>query len=519
MSNFEVVESASDRCVAFTDLGLSSSVVERVAREGFVEPTPVQKRVIPLILDGMDVLALAATGTGKTGAFVLPFLEKIDVSVRRPQLLVLVPTRELAQQVSKVFQQFSAPNVRICAVYGGQGMREQLVDLKKGVHIVVGTPGRIMDHVRRSSLKLTEINKVVLDEADEMLNMGFVEDIEWILGHTSSEKQVACFSATMPPAIRKIAHGYLTEHVEVKIASKQSEHVNITEQYWLVSNVNRLDGLTRILEVESPQAVLIFVRTKSATVDLADELVARGFSAAAINGDMAQNAREAMIAKLKKGSIKVLVATDVAARGLDVDRIELVVNYEVPNNLDTYIHRIGRTGRAGRSGKAILFLSRREKRFLTILKKGGRNNIKEMVLPDKNSVHKARVARFKTDFEEFLKSNIDTADIEKVITEIAKACQVTPLKIAAYLCEQAKLFPLSINNDNESNYHQESRRRKTGDVVELPLKDRNSRNSRSRDDKNSRSRDDRFRDKRSRSERDRKDRGGRSSNNRRSPEK
>jgi len=319
--------------IAFAELGLTASTVERVVSVGFTTPTPVQARVIPILLDGQDVLALAQTGTGKTAAFVLPLLEKIDRSAKFPQLLVLAPTRELAQQVAAVFTQFGQ-GVRVSAVYGGQGMRQQLTDLAKGVHVVVGTPGRVMDHVRRGTLKLDNIGMVVLDEADEMLNMGFSEDIEWILGHTPEEKLVALFSATMPNAIRKIAHTYLKKHVEVKIVEKQSDVPTIDQRFWIATDINRLDALSRILEVDEPQAVLIFVRTKSATVEVAEALVSRGFNAAAINGDLPQQAREALIAKLKRGSLQVLVATDVAARGLDVDRIELVVNYELPNNAD-----------------------------------------------------------------------------------------------------------------------------------------------------------------------------------------
>lgn len=463
--------------IAFAELGLTPSTVERVVSVGFTTPTPVQARVIPILLDGQDVLALAQTGTGKTAAFVLPLLEKIDRLSKVPQLLVLAPTRELAQQVAAVFTQFGK-GVRVSAVYGGQGMRQQLTDLAKGVHVVVGTPGRVMDHVRRGTLKLENVGMVVLDEADEMLNMGFSEDIEWILGHTPEEKQVALFSATMPSAIRKIAHNYLRKHVEVKIAVKQSDVPTIDQRYWIATDINRLDALSRILEVDEPQAVLIFVRTKSATTEVADALVSRGFNAAAINGDLPQQAREALIGKLKRGTLQVLVATDVAARGLDVDRIELVVNYELPNNAETYIHRIGRTGRAGRSGRAILFLSPRERRFLKNIQQLGKGEVKELNLPTKLQVQAARVRRFKNEIQAFLAEGRPTEGLEKIIEDVAAECGITASTVAAVLCARAKLIPAFETKEGKKKEtfeseegSRKSKRSRDSDVVELPVRD------------------------------------------------
>jgi ATP-dependent RNA helicase DeaD len=472
--------------ISFAELGLTASTVERVVSVGFTTPTPVQARVIPILLDGQDVLALAQTGTGKTAAFVLPLLEKIDRLAKVPQLLVLAPTRELAQQVAAVFVQFGK-GVRVSAVYGGQGMRQQLTDLAKGVHVVVGTPGRVMDHVRRGTLKLDNIGMVVLDEADEMLNMGFSEDIEWILGHTPEEKLVALFSATMPNAIRKIAHNYLRKHVEVKIAAKQSDVPTIDQRYWIATDINRLDAISRILEVDEPQAVLIFVRTKSATIEVADALAARGFNAAAINGDLPQQAREALISKLKRGTLQVLVATDVAARGLDVDRIELVVNYELPTNAETYVHRIGRTGRAGRSGRAILFLSPRERRFLKNIQQLGKGDVKELTLPTKIQVQGARVRRFKNEIQSFLAEGRPTEGLEKIIDEVAVECGVTASTVAAALCVRAKLLPAFETKEGgnkeafegEENSRKSKRSRDGGDV-ERPARDfqREGRNKR-----------------------------------------
>lgn len=463
--------------IAFAELGLTPSTVERVVSVGFTTPTPVQARVIPILLDGQDVLALAQTGTGKTAAFVLPLLEKIDRQVKVPQLLVLAPTRELAQQVAAVFTQFGK-GVRVSAVYGGQGMRQQLTDLAKGVHVVVGTPGRVMDHVRRGTLKLENVGMVVLDEADEMLNMGFSEDIEWILGHTPEEKQVALFSATMPSAIRKIAHNYLRKHVEVKIAVKQSDVPTIDQRYWIATDINRLDALSRILEVDEPQAVLIFVRTKSATTEVADALASRGFNAAAINGDLPQQAREALIAKLKRGTLQVLVATDVAARGLDVDRIELVVNYELPNNAETYIHRIGRTGRAGRSGRAILFLSPRERRFLKNIQQLGKGDVKELQLPTKLQVQAARVRRFKNEIQAFLAEGRPTEGLEKIIEDVAAECGITPSTVAAVLCARAKLIPAFETREGKRKEPLEGeessrkpKRNRDSEVIELPVRE------------------------------------------------
>jgi ATP-dependent RNA helicase DeaD len=444
---------SSNKNLTFADLGLSPAIVAKVETAGFISPTPVQQRVIPALLSGQDVLALAQTGTGKTAAFVLPLLEKIDTALRAPQLLVLTPTRELAQQVAAVFSQFSS-NIRVAAVYGGQGMREQLHDLERGTHVVVGTPGRIMDHIRRRSLSLKKIQMVVLDEADEMLNMGFSESIEWILGQTNNDKQVALLSATMPSSILKIAHVYLKDHVEIKIPVVASEAPTIDQRYLIVSHFERLDALCRIIESDNPKGALVFVRTKSSTIELAESLIERGFKAAAMNGDLQQKSREALITQLKEGKLQVLVATGVAARGIDVDRIELVVNYELPDNLESYLHRIGRTGRAGRKGKAIVFLSNRDRRFLGSLREQGKGEINEQKLPTRLEAQQARLNRFKNEVTSFLGQFPQSEDLEKVIEEIAAELNVSTTKIAAALARKTKL---KIDFAGENDISQESR--------------------------------------------------------------
>src|SRR6187399_1849937 len=348
---------------SFSELGLSDAVVAALSAVGYETPTPIQAQTIPALLGGADLLGQAQTGTGKTAAFALPILSKIDVELRATQALILAPTRELAIQVAEAFQKYAAKikGFHVLPVYGGQSYTPQLMSLKRGAHVVVGTPGRVMDHIKRGTLDLGSITCLVLDEADEMLQMGFVDDIEWILEQTPATRQVALFSATLPSPIRRIAEKHLRDPVEVTITSKTSTAANIRQRYWIVSGVHKLDALTRILEAETFDGMLVFARTKQSTVELAERLEARGFAAAALNGDMQQKDRERTVARLKGGQLDILVATDVAARGLDVERIGHVVNYDVPYDSESYVHRIGRTGRAGRSGEAILFITPRER--------------------------------------------------------------------------------------------------------------------------------------------------------------
>ncbi|MGR8953510.1 MAG: DEAD/DEAH box helicase, partial [Gammaproteobacteria bacterium] len=351
---------------SFQDLALIEPVLKALEDVGYETPSPIQAQVIPFMLQGKDVLGQAQTGTGKTAAFALPILSRIDLKQKDPQVLVLAPTRELAIQVAEAFQRYAAhlKGFHVLPIYGGQDYSSQLRHLNRGAHVVVGTPGRVMDHMRRGTLKLDNLSVLVLDEADEMLRMGFIDDVEWILEQTPKNRQIALFSATMPMQIRKIAQTYLTdpEQVTIKVTTASAE--NIRQRFWVVSGLHKLDALTRILEAETFDGMIIFVRTKTATVELAERLEARGFSAAAINGDMSQALRERAIANLKSGKLDILIATDVAARGLDVDRITHVVNYDIPYDTESYVHRIGRTGRAGRTGDAILFVAPRERKLL-----------------------------------------------------------------------------------------------------------------------------------------------------------
>ncbi|MCL7714327.1 DEAD/DEAH box helicase [Stenotrophomonas mori] len=380
----------------FADLGLSEAVMSAVATIGYETPSPIQAATIPAMLEGRDVLGQAQTGTGKTGAFALPVLSNIDLSAGKPQVLVLAPTRELAIQVAEAFQSYSVamPGFRVLPVYGGQPYGQQLSALRRGVHVVVGTPGRVIDHLDRGTLDLSELKTLVLDEADEMLRMGFIDDVEAVLKKLPESRQVALFSATMPVQIRRIAQTYLRDPVEVTIAAKTTTSANIRQRYWWVSGMHKLDALTRILEVETFDAMIVFARTKAATEELAEKLQARGLAAAAINGDMQQAQRERTIGQLKEGKLDILVATDVAARGLDVERISHVLNYDIPYDTESYVHRIGRTGRAGRSGEAILFVTPREKGMLRQIERATRQPIEEMQLPTVDAVNDHRVAKF-----------------------------------------------------------------------------------------------------------------------------
>lgn len=381
----------------FHDLDLSAPVRKALDAVGYKNPTPVQSLIIPHVLAGRDVLGQAQTGTGKTAAFALPLLSRIDLEKRAIQVLVLAPTRELAIQVAESFQRYAAcmPGLQVLPVYGGQRYDVQLRRLAHGVHVVVGTPGRVMDHMRRKTLDLTDLSCVVLDEADEMLQMGFIDDVEWILEQTPPQRQVALFSATIPPAIRKIARKHLRHHEEVTIQPRATAADTITQRYIVVDSRHKTEALTRILETEPFDGMLIFVRTKTATTDLAETLSGAGFAAAPLNGDIPQALRERTVERFKDRAIDILVATDVAARGLDVQRISHVINYDVPTDPESYVHRVGRTGRAGRCGEAILFVTSREKHLLRMIEQAGKSKIAKMVLPSISDINARRVAGFK----------------------------------------------------------------------------------------------------------------------------
>lgn len=382
--------------LTFEDLGLDPKVLKALREVGYESPSPIQAEAIPPLLDGQHVVGLAQTGTGKTLAFAAPILSRIDLSQKKPQALVLAPTRELALQVSEAFERYAAhiKGLHVLPVYGGQGYGVQLSALRRGVHVVVGTPGRVMDHLEKGTLDLSELRFVVLDEADEMLNMGFAEDVEQILTGTPDDKQLALFSATMPPQIRRIIKQHAPGATEIKVKSKSTTAANVSQRYLKVGHPQKLDALTRILEVENFDGMIIFVRTKNATEELAERLRARGFAAVAINGDVAQVQRERTIDQLRKGKLDILVATDVAARGLDVPRISHVINHDIPTDTESYVHRIGRTGRAGRAGVAISFVTPRENHLLRAIERTNRTTLEEMKLPTVEDVNAFRVSKF-----------------------------------------------------------------------------------------------------------------------------
>jgi ATP-dependent RNA helicase DeaD len=389
--------------LTFDDLQIHPAVLQAVADVGYESPSAIQAATIPAMLAGSDVVGLAQTGTGKTAAFAIPILSKIDTSSKTTQALVLAPTRELALQVAEAFSRYGAHlHVNVLPVYGGSSYGPQLAGLKRGAQVVVGTPGRVIDHLEKGTLDVSHLDYMVLDEADEMLQMGFAEDVERILAETPEYKQVALFSATMPPAIKKITSKYLHDPVEVTVKAKTQTAENITQRYILVSYPRKMDALTRLLEVEQGDAMIVFVRTKQATEEVAEKLRARGFSAAAINGDIPQAVRERTINSLKDGSIDILVATDVAARGLDVERISHVVNFDIPHDPESYVHRIGRTGRAGRSGTALLFVTPRERHLLNSIERVTRQKLVESELPSVEDVNEKRVAKFRDSITEAL---------------------------------------------------------------------------------------------------------------------
>ena len=425
--------------IAFADLGLSDVVMKALIDIGYESPSPIQAATIPPLMAGVDILGQAQTGTGKTAAFALPILSRIDIAQREPQALVMVPTRELAIQVAEAFQKYAAQlkGFHVLPIYGGQSYTPQLNALKRGTHVIVGTPGRIKDHIDRGTLNLKGLRFVVLDEADEMLQMGFVDAIEEILSLTPPTRQTALFSATMAPAIRRIAQRHLRSPQEITIRSKTTTAANIRQRYWMVSGMHKLDALTRILEVETFDAMLIFARTKQSTVELAEKLEARGFAASALNGDIQQAQRERTVAALKAGKIDILVATDVAARGLDVERISHVVNFDVPYDTESYVHRIGRTGRAGRSGEAILFIAPRERNMLRLIERATRQPIEPMNLPSIDDVNSKRVTKFKSRIAEALTTGIN-ASYRAVVEEFAQESGADMADVAAALATLAQ---------------------------------------------------------------------------------
>jgi len=421
--------------ITFSELGLGDAVLKALKDVGYETPSAIQAATIPPLLGGRDVLGVAQTGTGKTAAFALPILDQLDLSQKSPQALVLAPTRELALQVCEAFERYSAHlrGVHVLPVYGGQGYGTQLSALRRGVHVVVGTPGRIMDHLEKGTLDLSQLKFLVLDEADEMLKMGFAEDVETILKDTPDEKQIALFSATMPAQIRRISGKYLKDPEEITVKSKTTTSTNTTQRYLIVSYPQKIDALTRILEVENFEGMIVFVRTKNETETLAEKLRARGYSANAISGDVPQAQRERTVEQLKNGKLDILVATDVAARGLDVDRISHVVNYDIPIDTESYVHRIGRTGRAGRSGAAISFVTPRERRLLDQIERATRQPMVEMRMPSVEDVNVTRLTRFDDAITAALADDAQLSDFRDIVRHYVEHHDVVESDVAAAL--------------------------------------------------------------------------------------
>ncbi|MBT5813061.1 MAG: DEAD/DEAH box helicase [Opitutales bacterium] len=501
----------TDNPQGFSDLGLSDSVMKVLEKIGYETPSPIQAAIIPHVLEGKDVIGQAQTGTGKTAAFALPLLSTIDVKqIKQPQVLVLTPTRELAIQVAEAFQKYAGKmsGFHVVPIYGGQDFGSQLRQLKRGVHVIVGTPGRVMDHMRRETLDLRALKCIVLDEADEMLRMGFIDDVDWIMEKTPDDRQVALFSATVPEPIKRIARRHLTNPVEISIKNKTTTADTIRQRYWMVSGLHKLDALTRVLEGEEFDAMIIFVRTKIATADLAERLKARGFAAAPLSGDIAQIKRERTVNDLKKGKLDILVATDVAARGLDVDRVSHVVNYDIPYDNESYVHRIGRTGRAGRKGDAILFVAPREKRLLKSIERATNNRIELMDMPTTQDINNKRIDKFKTKITEVMAEE-GLEFFTEMIEQYRQEKDVSSLEIAAALAKIAQGDePLLLEEQKRKAIQEDRDRRSSRDQDRGDRVGRGDRGRGRRDDRGDRGRgrrDDRG-DRRERSDRPTRDR-------------
>ena len=417
--------------IKFSDFSLLPEIQQAVLATGYETPTPIQAKTIPYLLEGRDILGVAQTGTGKTAAFALPLLTNIDRKARHPQVLCLAPTRELAIQVAEAFQSYAKflKGFKVLPIYGGADYRGQIRQLERGVQVVVGTPGRVMDHIRRGTLVLNDLKTLVLDEADEMLRMGFIDDVEWILEQMPEQHQTALFSATMPAQIKKITKKYLKAPAEITIKGKTTTAPAIRQRFLQVNNHEKLDMLTRIMEAEEFDAIITFVRTKNATVEVAERLQARGYAAEALNGDIAQNQREKTVARLKSGGIDIIIATDVAARGLDVERVSHVVNYDVPYDTESYVHRIGRTGRAGRKGDAILFVNSREKRMLQAIERTTRQSIERFIFPSVEALNERKMEQLFVRIDAELQK--DLAEYTSVVNKYLKRNEIDPLLLAA----------------------------------------------------------------------------------------
>lgn len=421
--------------VDFDQLGLPADILSSINQLGYETPTPVQEKSIPILLEGHDMLAQAQTGTGKTAAFALPTLANLNTEVKAPQVLVIAPTRELAIQVAEAYQSYAKGSkaISIASIYGGQDYKIQLKILKRGVQVVVGTPGRVMDHMRRGTIKTDALKTIVLDEADEMLKMGFIEDIEWILEQLPKERQTALFSATMPLPIQKISKQYLVEPKNVQIKAKQQTVERIKQYYCRVYREHKLDALTRFLEVSDVDAAIVFSRTKVLSEELAAKLQARGYSAAALNGDMKQSHRQQVLERIKKGLIDIIIATDVAARGIDVERVTHVFNYDIPYDNEAYVHRIGRTGRAGREGVAISLITPREGRMMRDIEYATKTNIEQIDPPTSADLNEKRADKLAQEVFKVLESEVDLKPFEDTVRMIASRTNRSPRDVASAL--------------------------------------------------------------------------------------
>ncbi|QYJ75908.1 MULTISPECIES: DEAD/DEAH box helicase [Shewanella] len=467
----------------FRELGLTESVLRALDELGYETPTPIQAASIQPLMSGQDILGQAQTGTGKTGAFALPLLCSVDANLNAPQILVLAPTRELAVQVAEAFTSYAKhmKGFHVLPIYGGQSMYQQLQALRRGPQVVVGTPGRVMDHMRRGTLKLDTLKALVLDEADEMLKMGFIDDIEWILEHTPESRQLALFSATMPEQIKRVANKHLRNPVNISIAASHTTVESIEQRFVQVSQHNKLEALVRVLEVENTEGIIIFVRTRNSCVELAEKLEARGYAASPLHGDMNQQARERAVDQLKSGKLDILIATDVAARGLDVERIGHVVNYDIPYDTEAYVHRIGRTGRAGRTGMAILFVTSREMRMLRTIERATNSRISPMKVPSPESVAERRLSRLGEQVAGIL-ANEHLDFMKGAVAQLCQQLEVDTEQLAAALLHQVQLErPLQLPAMHERQRDNFDERTGRGQNDRAERGDREGRNERRRD--------------------------------------
>ncbi len=471
-------ESAKSKTNGFSGFNFSEELIQTLADKGYLSPTPIQKAAIPELLLGRDLVGQAQTGTGKTAAFALPILERLKRNVGYPQVLVLAPTRELAMQVADSFRSYAAghPHLKVLAIYGGSDFRNQINTLKRGVDVVVGTPGRVMDHMRQGTLNTSHLGCLVLDEADEMLRMGFIDDVEWILEQLPDERQLVLFSATMPSEIRRLSKKYLNSPAEITIKATELKERLIRQRYISVQNIYKINALQRVLEAVSEEGVIIFARTKAITIVVAEKLESFGYNVAILNGDIPQNQRERTVERLRQGSINILVATDVAARGLDVDRIGLVINYDMPFDREAYVHRIGRTGRAGRNGEAILFVNPRERSFLSNLERAVGQRIEKMEIPDNELINNNRIKKLQAKLIKAASTErenpVETNILEELIKNVETELDIDQKDLTLAALNLAVGFNSLLEHGNEDWIRQSSQRNLRGDRRDNKFKQR-----------------------------------------------